>query len=1368
MRKIYIYGFTITLILFRFLVEAQTVNNTEKLMQLSNEFKARDAVRKAEMQKLAKQYDLPIIMNGIDGQTSELRYFENGHPRYYTTSNLDAAKTIATNRVWPSGGSGLNLNGSSQILGEWDAGGVRLTHQELSGRVTQMDSPSSLHDHSTHVAGTMIASGVVSTAIGMSFAGTLHAWDWNSDDAEMAAAAATGLKVSNHSYGYIAGWYSNGANWYWYGDVDVSLTEDAGFGFYDATANDWDNIAYNAPGYLIAKSADNNRGEGPSPGTGHYYWNGAAWTWSTVTRDKDGGTLGYDCIPYYATAKNILTVGAVNDIVAGYSIPADVVMSTFSGWGPTDDGRIKPDIVANGIGVYSSLSSGDATYANYNGTSMATPSVAGSVGLILQHKENLDGGSEAMLSATIKGLIIHTADEAGTNNGPDYVFGWGLMNTETATEVMTTDNSNGGNFNIRELNLANGGTFQTTVYADGSSPLRTTLVWTDPAGTPAAWSLDPTTAMLVNDLDMRLTNVTPTTYYPYILDPANPANAATTGDNFRDNVEQIYKTGTTYGEAYTLTITHKGSLSGGSQNFSLIISGIIPNPTYTWIGASGGSWSIASNWSPARTSPGNDDILLFNDGVTYTITAVPTQTIGQLAVSNNSKITLQAVSSPNTLSISGSTGTDITVESGAELNISGANVLTVQLAATSIAAINGNMTFAGGAHKFTGAGAGSIAFGSGSVFTASTGFTGNAFGSSAPYNAVIFTNGSVYLHGAGSDPFAAAQPNSLVVFQTGSLYKLTGDIDPSMDGRTYANMEVDATGFTIDGNGSAAVTVNNLTITNGVFNLNMTGTPGHAIKGNISVAAGATLTFSPAGSGTMNLNGSSSQTIIGSGTITGNANTSLVIDNQVIADNNMYLSGSLSINNSKSLTINAGKQITVESVLTNNAGITGLVLKSTATGTASLLHNTNDIQATVERYITGSEILTNMTYHQVSIPVGASANPTSNLFLGSYLYGFTEGGSTTGQWTSMGSGTTTTLDVDKGYLVYYPGSTPTTYSFTGPLRNGTITPALSYTDANHGFNLIPNPYPSAIDWDATSGWSLSHVNDAIYIWNSDESIVNYGSYIGSTSTNGVTSIIPTGQAFFVRTNAAAPAISMTNNVRVHDSKLFMKKGTLTNPYELHLFAHAGEITDEIAIRFDEDATLNFDSHADAYKFFGNAASPQLNSVTPDGTKLSINSLPFSTVTTVVPLNFSLDAVSEVTLSATGIETFDQTVNIFLEDKLLNRMINLRETPAYNFTHTESNDMRFNLYFYGVIGMEEQGTTKDFRIWSAREILSVYIPELTGQYAVVEMYDLLGHLVMSRQVVLGSPTQLTVPQFNGLGLVRVITNEAVFSKKVMIH
>ena len=262
-----------------------------------------------------------------------------------------------------------------------------------------------------------------------------------------------------------------------------------------------------------------------------------------------------------------MTIGAVYD-VADYGSPSDVTMSSFSGWGPADDGRIKPDIVGNGIGLYSSVGSSNASYGSYSGTSMASPNVAGTLALLQQYYQNTHSSS-SMRSATLKALVLHTADEAGDYTGPDYQFGWGLLNAQKAAEKISEDSDHNA---IDELSLSNGESYTRDIILTGSDLdyLKVTVAWTDPAGTPVSPSLDPPDRMLVNDLDLRITKDT-ATYYPWKLDKNNPGAAATqTSENNVDNVEQVYIGSPTEG-TYTITVDHDGTLAS-TQAFSIILS----------------------------------------------------------------------------------------------------------------------------------------------------------------------------------------------------------------------------------------------------------------------------------------------------------------------------------------------------------------------------------------------------------------------------------------------------------------------------------------------------------------------------------------------------------------------------------------------------------------------------------------------------------------------------------------------------------------------------------------------------------------------------------------------------------------------------
>lgn len=548
-----------------------STTNVEVLQALAADWEATFLQKRQKAIQKANQTDWPIRGEFKDGTVYEIVDFEGTIPDYRITYNSGAAVSTSTSPLHPGGSTDYNLGGAGMIVGEWDGGATRLSHQEFGGRAIQRDGAGTLSSHATHVAGTLIGGGVRAEAKGMAPEATLWAHDWNNDDSEMASAAAQGLLISNHSYGSITGWARGDwategvTEWHWWGDVRVDSVEDYKFGWYNQAARNWDLIAVNAPYYLIVKSAGNDRSDGGT--NSHQVSINGNWETSTDPRQRDGGPDGYDCIPTNGNAKNILTVGAVSKIAGGWSSPSSVNMSSFSGWGPTDDGRIKPDIVGAGLGLLSSNSSDDNGYNSSSGTSMSGPNVAGSLVLLQELHQQLYG--EFMRAATLKGLAIHTADEAGSAEGPDYRFGWGMLNTRKAADLLADPLRN----QLIETRLNNNDTYTQSIYSDGEQPIKVTISWTDPAAPSSQAILNDRTPKLVNDLDIRIVSVTDETevYFPYILDPANPALAAERGDNFLDNVEVIYPGVLPEGE-YVLQVTHKGSLQGGGQNFSLIIS----------------------------------------------------------------------------------------------------------------------------------------------------------------------------------------------------------------------------------------------------------------------------------------------------------------------------------------------------------------------------------------------------------------------------------------------------------------------------------------------------------------------------------------------------------------------------------------------------------------------------------------------------------------------------------------------------------------------------------------------------------------------------------------------------------------------------
>lgn len=571
---------TLFLVFFATQITAQTaiekvIQNTDVqgLKQLSEKLRIKEEADRNRAIAYSKKHNIPLRWETEQGEIIELRGIdEKGFFDYVSTTNLNAAKSLSIDKVWTGGITGYNLNGAGITVGIWDGGATRVSHQEFQGRATQMDGAGSISSHATHVSGTVGGGGVSANAIGMAWQSTLHCYDWSNDGSEMSSAAASGLLISNHSYGTVSGWRYNSdlQGWDWYGDVNLDPREDWKFGYYDNRARTWDEIAQLAPYYLIVKSAGNDRNDNHNGQ--HRVRISGSWTQSSAPRDPDGQ---FDCMPTYSNSKNILTVGAVNDVPNGWNGIASVSMSSFSGWGPTDDGRIKPDIVGNGVSLISADSGNDQDYGSKSGTSMSGPNVSGGLALIQEHYQKMN--ESFMRSATLKALVIHTADEAG-NIGPDYSYGWGLMNVRTAADVITDQSFN----KILEETLTNNEIYSFTFNAAGNNPIRASIAWTDVPGPVSNYEVNPTDLRLINDLDVRLINQnTGISYTPYILDPSNPNAPATNGDNFRDNVEQIFIEFPDSG-MYEVRVTHKGTLVG-TQAFSLVISGMSGAPAANFI-----------------------------------------------------------------------------------------------------------------------------------------------------------------------------------------------------------------------------------------------------------------------------------------------------------------------------------------------------------------------------------------------------------------------------------------------------------------------------------------------------------------------------------------------------------------------------------------------------------------------------------------------------------------------------------------------------------------------------------------------------------------------------------------------------------------
>jgi len=549
---------------------AEIVKNYDvfAIQQKIVEVRAREKKERKIALETAKKNGWPAYIEHEDGSIEEIyKITKLGFPLYRKTDNVAAARSTRTNYLNSGGGLGLALDGQGMTARVWDGGTVRRSHSGFGGRVITVDDEfgTTYSQHATHVAGTVIAapwSAGSANIKGMASVANARTFDWTDDESEALSETLLGMLVSNHSYGVPV---TNNGNtlpaWY--------------IGSYVQDSRDWDEIAYLSPYYLAVFSAGND---------------------GNNNNNADPIAFGYDKLVGNKVSKNVLTIANAQDA----SINADgtlnsVLINSSSSQGPTDDRRIKPDITGNGTGVTSLSSGGNTATASLSGTSMAAPNVTGTLLLLQQYHMQLH--NYFMKAATLKGLACHTADDVG-DLGPDPIFGWGLLNAKKAAETLR---DNGLNSWVSENTLNQGGTYTMTVRSNGgvNNPLTASITWTDlPGEANNGQRLDPndTFRSLINDLDIRITR-DGTTYFPWKLQLDPNEGAIRNGDNNVDNIEVVKIDNPPAGD-YAITITHKGTLVTGKQDYSLIITG------------------VASSF--AITSTSDDLIRCSNETATYT------------------------------------------------------------------------------------------------------------------------------------------------------------------------------------------------------------------------------------------------------------------------------------------------------------------------------------------------------------------------------------------------------------------------------------------------------------------------------------------------------------------------------------------------------------------------------------------------------------------------------------------------------------------------------------------------------------------------------------------------------------------------------
>lgn len=462
----------------------------------------------------------------------------------------------------------------------------------------------------------------------------------------------------------------------------------------------------------------------------------------------------------------------------------------------------------------------------------------------------------------------------------------------------------------------------------------------------------------------------------------------------------------------------------------------------------------------------------------------------------------------------------------------------------------------------------------------------------------------------------------------------------------------------------------------------------------------------------------------------------------------------LTIEAGNTLQVDAGFDLTVNGTFDNQSDASALVLKSDASATASLIHGTADVPATVERYITAATWETaGSGWHLLSSPVAAqsiSGDWTPTGAGNDYdFYAFDET-ATTEYWLNqkVGANNITAFIPGKGYLVAYQQTDTKTFSGNLNVADVTLSGLTNTgTSAYPGWHLAGNPFASAINWGSGT-WTKTNINAVAQVWSSAD-----GSYKTTTEQSD---IIPAMNGFMVYTTGSGE-LTIPADAREHNAANWYK----SDEEFILLKANDPEgLTSQSSIvRFNPSATEAYDADFDAYFLAGFA--PMFYSVS--GSSLyALNTLPAVSNELAIPFGFVKNSATNYNIELA--KNIPATI-VYLTDIKTGTVTNLTDNGAYHFTAAEGDDAnRFTLHF-GTLGMDDPSTAAPVHIYAYGGV--VYLNGLDAK-ASVTITDLTGRVVMAERVNGNGLAMLNAGSLpKGVYVVTAVAGSQVVSAKVIL-
>ena len=374
----------------------------------------------------------------------------------------------------------------------------------------------------------------------------------------------------------------------------------------------------------------------------------------------------------------------------------------------------------------------------------------------------------------------------------------------------------------------------------------------------------------------------------------------------------------------------------------------------------------------------------------------------------------------------------------------------------------------------------------------------------------------------------------------------------------------------------------------------------------------------------------------------------------------------------------------------------------------------------------------------------------------------------------------------QGYAANFGASASSKTVNISGVVNSNISFAFSLYNHNKiytkGFNLVGNPYPSPIDWNAVTGWTKTNIDNAIYFFNSgstDQYTGVYSSYINGVSTGNGNNIIASMQGFFVHvsdgTYPVNGSLGATNSVRTNDLNPLFKDAMIDTRTILRFTANFetknGE-EDVAVIYFDDRADMRFEKDLDALKMTNtDLMVPNLYSLTTETRQLSINGMPLLTDSlTNIPLGFTTLSDGWINFSAKDISQLPSSHDIYLVDDEKGVIQNLKQQPEYRFyLKAGVYDQRFRL----VLSLSETNkpsvfAEKLFTITRTANILLVKMKLPIKTKGMLMVTNMSGQILLRRNVYEQEIVEISPNVSSGVYIVTVISGKQTASEKILIR